>query len=271
MKHGQLVNNINNNGKITMDIINLIGKSSHHILAVDPGEGKEPESWGSGCIVKYKNRLFVLSVAHVTDIDGKIVCLETNQQTEGLQSKLYHVGSLCYFDTYKVPDNVHELEIKAFEDLNLTFDETLDITFCELKENIEFLQPEWDFGAYKVDAGVKVCLNLETAGEPNEKSQYGFCGRVRPEFNGVVSKTEVTIKLDLEYKGTHGRFHIFHAPETIKDENDYKGCSGAPVLEETGKLVGLASSIIPGTKTIFAFSIKECKRLLDIALGTGML
>ena len=125
-----------------MDIINLIGKSSHHVLVVDPGEGKAPSSFGSGCIVKYKGRYYVLSVAHVTNIEGKIACLETNQETEGLQSKLYHVGNLCYFDSYRAPENIDELEIKAFEDLNLTFDEMLDVTFCELKEEVQFLQPE---------------------------------------------------------------------------------------------------------------------------------
>lgn len=254
-----------------MDILNLIAKASHHILAVNPDQTKEPESWGSGCLVKYQGRFFVLSVAHVTDLENKIACLETNQKVEGLKSKMYHVGGMVYFDSYKIPENIHELEIKQFEDLNLEFDETLDVTFCELKEQVDFIQPEWDFGAYKIYRGKKVFLNLDTSGEPNNDSLYGFCGRIRPDFNGAVSKTEVTMKLDLEYKETHGRFHMFHAPEIIVDVNDYRGCSGAPIIEETGKLVGLVSSVVPNTKMIFAFSITECKKLLDLAIETKLL
>jgi hypothetical protein len=35
----------------------------------------EPQGFGSGCIIQYKERRFLLSVAHVTDIDGLATCI----------------------------------------------------------------------------------------------------------------------------------------------------------------------------------------------------
>jgi hypothetical protein len=248
-----------------MDTINLIAKASQHIIMCRPTD-MEPMDFGSGCIVKYKDRKFLLSVAHVTDYEGLATCLETGLPSKDLQTPLYSVGSMCYFDTYIVPDNIKQLEIKKFEDLNLKFDETLDVTFCEIKEEFPLLQPEWDFGAYKIESGSKVYLNLEEGGSPDINKFHGLCGRIRHDFKGIRMTSIPTLKLDLTYVGSFGRFHLFNTPELISDADDYRGCSGAPIMDETGKLVALAQSVLEGTNSVFGFSIDECKRLLDFAI-----
>ncbi len=252
-----------------MDIINLIAKSSLQLMMVKPGTNV-PTAFGSGCIVRYKERWFLLSVAHVTDIDGLATCIETNQQSVDLQTPVYSVGAMCYFDQYKIPKSKKIEEIKGLEDLLVNYNETLDITFCEIKENITLLQPEWDFGTYKIEKGEKVFLNLEEAGLPEIGKLYGLCGRVRQNLNGIQLQVQPTMKLDLQFKGTKGRFHYFIAPELITDVDDYRGCSGAPILDEDGKLVALTSSVMKNTKVIFGFSIEECKRLLDLAIETKL-
>ena len=230
----------------------------------------EPMGFGSGCLVLYKDRKFLLSVAHVTDYDGLATCIETGLPPKDLQAPLYSIGSMCYFDTFKVPNNIKEIEVKRFADLNLNFDETLDITFCEVKEEFSLLQPEWDFGAYKIESGPKVYLNLEESGSPDKDKFHGLCGRVRHDFKGLFIMSKPTLKLDLTFVGTFGRFHLFNTPDTISDADDYRGCSGAPILDETGKLVALAQSVVEGTNSIFGFSIEECKRLLDFAIQTKL-
>lgn len=252
-----------------MDIINLIAKSSLHLIMLRPSD-KEPMGFGSGCIVSYKKRFFLLSVAHVTDIDGLATCIETNQLFADLHTPLYSVGAMCYFDQYKLPKDKNLKEIKTFEDLTTNFDETLDITFCEIKENITLLQPEWDLGAYKIEKGEKVSLNLELAGQPEKGKLFGLCGRVRQDVVGIQLRSQPTLKLDLEYQGTTGRFHYFLLPELIKDVDDYSGCSGSPILDEDGKLVALTASVMRNTKLIFGFSIDECKKLLDLAIETNL-
>jgi hypothetical protein len=245
-----------------MDIINLIARSSVHIIMTKPAS-LEPEGFGSGCIVKYRDRFFLVSVAHVTDIKGLETCIETNLPSKDLQTPLYCVGSMMYFDEYKVSEDIKRQEIKTFEDLNASYDDTLDVTFCEVKEHINQLQPEWDFGKFVIYKGPKAYLNLEEAGPPEKDKSFGFCGRIKQNFSGALLKTQPTMKLDLKYHGTRGRYHYFLATEIIKDADDYRGSSGAPILDEDGKLVALVTTIVVNSRLIFGFSIDECKRLID--------
>jgi hypothetical protein len=228
-----------------------------------------PYGFGSGCIAKYKDRYFFLTVAHVTDFD-LATCIETNQPSEGTQSKLYSLGAMCFFDLYGMPANA-AVNIQSTDDLFKNFKERLDISFCEIKEKVELLQPEWDFGAYKIHAGEKVCLNLDLAGKPEKGKKYGFCGRVRQDLKDNTLESKPIIKFDIDYLSDKGNLHRFVLPELISDAEDYKGSSGAPILDEEGKLVALAAKVWEGTKMLYGFSIDECKKLLDYALATGML
>jgi hypothetical protein len=252
------------------EIINLIVKSSLHLIMLRPSD-KEPMNFGSGCIVLYKARYFLLSVAHVTNINDLATCIETNLQTVGLNIPLYSVGAMCYFDQYEFPKNTNPDEIKTFEDLKVDFDETLDISFCEIKEQITLLQQEWDFGVFKIESGEKIPLNLELAGNPEKGKSFGFCGKVKHGIEGIQLKSQPILQLDLEYQGTIGRFHYFTLPGLIKDEDDYSGCSGSPIIDENGKLIALTASVTRGTKLVFGFSIEECKKLLDLAINVNLL
>ncbi|WP_160144180.1 hypothetical protein [Chryseolinea soli] len=176
-----------------------------------------------------------------------------------------------YFDAYYLPTDLKDVEIKEIEDFNLIFDETLDITFCELKTIPPILQPAWDFGAFKIEGGSKAVLNLNDAGVPDASLVHGFCGRIRHDLRDIRLISRPTLHLDLKFQGTFGRFHLFSSPKVITDVDDYRGCSGAPILDETGKLVGLVQSVVSNTTSVYAFSIDECRRLIDIAIATNML
>ena len=211
-----------------MYYLDLIAKASYQLWVVAP-DTRKPCGFGSGCIVNYQERSFFLSVAHVTCETGGTTCIVTNQPLEGnLQSKLYNVGELCYFTEYKLPENIHEMKLKNFEELQVKSHckERLDITCCEIKEKLECIQPELTFRESKIHRDSKVHLNLDFAGNPNESKRYGFFGTVRHRIEGdALAKSDPTFKLDLQYKGTYEKFHLFLSQETMKDPDDYRGCS----------------------------------------------
>ena len=165
-----------------LDYINFVTAASQQIVIVEP-DTIQPVAFGSGCIVYYKDRTFLLSVAHVTNIGGYGACIETNLPPQEGKSEIYSVGSMCYFDQFKLPRDFSQLDIKGFEDLGVFFDKTLDITFCEIKENITILQPEIDFGAYKVNKGSKIILYLDDAIEPETGKHYGLFGKIRQKIS----------------------------------------------------------------------------------------
>lgn len=244
----------------------LMVMASIQILIADKDHPK-PVGFGSGCILTHRERFFLLSVRHVTD-DGELTTfLETNLPSDERGTPIQPIGGLCYFDMFKVEDTSN---IRQLEDL-LQNGKPLDITFAEIKQHIDLLQPEIDFGAFKVNAGHKIILDSAHIAKPDKEKTYGFFGRTKQDYEGIYLKSENTLKYHLKYSSTLKHFHVFVAPEIIKEEKDYQGCSGAPILDNEGKLVGLACLIKKNTKVIYGFSIQECIKLLDIAIDTGML
>ena len=248
-----------------MDILNALARASIPLVVVKPPD-YEPLGFGSGCLVNYKNRQFLLSVEHVANIKGAGLCIMTYMPTTGLQTKLYSVGSTWYFDQYKLPKNASHHGIATMEELAKFYDETLDITFCEIKEHVEMIQPEWVFPEFTIYKGPRIALTLETAGAPEKGKEYGFAGSIRHDVGAASIKTVPTMKAGLTYGGKIGMMEYFISPDLIKDADDYRGCSGAPILDEEGKLVALAAIVKTGSKLVFGFSIQECRRLIDVTL-----
>lgn len=244
-------------------------RSSLQLAIVEPNT-IEPKEFGSGCIVKYRDKLFLISVAHVTDHEGLSTCIVTNQSRVNNQTPLYSVGAMNYFDEYQVPRDKLLEEIQSIDELLRDFKETIDFTFCEIKESIELIQPEIIFDFHTIDKSEKLMINLDYAGDPIKDNFYGFFGNVRHKKQGARIESKLTLNLDLKYHATKGRFHKFLAPKVISDKDDYRGCSGAPIIDNTGKMVALAAKVATGSKIIFGFTIDECRRLLDIAIDSKM-
>nr|WP_315240105.1 hypothetical protein [uncultured Flavobacterium sp.] len=251
-------------------VLDVIVKASIPLIIVSP-DNMEPEAFGSGCIVKHRDRLFLLSVAHVTDYEDKTTCIITNQPPKNGKGVIYSVGAMCYYDEYKLEKDQKLEEIQSLDNLLKDFNETLDVTFCEIKEPVELIQPETDFIYHKVEKGKKIIFDFSYTQEPDISKVYGFSGYIRQEVSNNRIESQLTLKIGLTFRRTKGRFHMFLADEIIKDANDYRGCSGAPIVDENGQLVALAASLVTNTKIVFGFSIDECKRLLNHAIDTELL
>lgn len=250
-----------------MCVEELMVRSSIQLFLADPNLPK-PVAFGSGCLIMHRERQFLISVAHVTNLDGLITHLETNLPSSEEGTPIQPIGGLCYFDLLKITSNMNANE---FETLLEKSGEPLDITFTEIKQPLTLIQPELDFGAFKVEEGYKVILSFDDLAVPDKDKTYGFYGKVRHGYSGKYLKMQPTLKNNLKFHRTHGHFHMFLAPDIITDVEDYEGCSGAPILDSEGRIVALACKIMKESKIIYGFSIQECKKLLNVALDTGML
>jgi hypothetical protein len=227
----------------------------------------KPEGFGSCCVIVYQNRRFFISVSHVTDAEGYTTFLETNQPFDKRGPIIQPIGGICYFDQIKV---TKDMSLEDFESV-LQQGKRLDIAFAEIKHNIELLQPEMDFKAFKVEASTKLPLFMEDATMPTKDERYGFFGKVRHSYNGIQLSMIPTLKHSLKFHRTKGEFYMFLAPQIISDSEDYEGCSGAPILDSQCRIVALACAVHTGTRIIYGFPIQKCKELLDYALQTRML
>lgn len=244
----------------------LMVRSSIQVFIANPDEPK-PVGFGSACIIHYLDRDFFVSVSHVTDWDGLKTFLETNLSFDERGPILKSVGGICYFDQIKVTADMSLADFEAV----LKTGERLDIAFAEYKRDVQLLQPEMDFKAFKVEPCTKLVLFMDDASEPTKEERYGFFGITRHKYNGRQLSMTPTLKHSLRFHRAKGHFYMFLAPEIIQDKEDYEGCSGAPILDSQGRIVALACAVHTNSKIIYGFSILECKKLIDYALQTGML
>jgi hypothetical protein len=234
----------------------------------------KPEGFGTGFILSYKERIFFVSVSHVTDRLNLTTYLESNLPLDEQGPIIHPIGGICYWDIFKVdsPD-----KIKSIEDFEAILQnaERLDISFAEIKNQIELLQPELDFGAFKVNSGRKFMVTFEKSCVPNKDEEYAFFGRIKHEYEGDVLKMENTFKDSLKYHrdikfGEH-RFNMFLSPKRITNKEDYEGCSGAPIFDSLGNIVSIACAIKVNSNIIYGFPIEECRKLLDYSIDIGMI
>jgi hypothetical protein len=143
----------------------------------------------------------------------------------------------------------------------------LDIAFVEISEGLQIWQAPLDFRHFQVREGLKITLDMVRSTEPKYEESYAFAGSVLQKPRGVLVYSTPTFKYDIKYQNELGDDHIFAAPEARIDEMDYKGCSGAPILDGHGDLVAIARAVLPGTKVIYAFPISKLKLLIDTVLA----
>lgn len=246
----------------------LMVRSSHQVIVADKGK-LIPESVGSCCLVLYRGKTFFISVSHVTNCEGLNTFIETNLPSVNGTTPLKPIGGLYYWSAFKVRGDISPEEfVKILEGDH----EAMDITFAEVHPPLDLMQPEINFGAFKVEEGGKAFIMLEeAAGLPTKEEEYGFFGKIKSELRGQYLVSTNTLKFNLKYHRTDGNFHMFLAPEIIKDKLDYQGCSGAPILDSEGRIVALACKVRVNTKIIYGFSIMECKRLIDYAIDIEQL
>jgi hypothetical protein len=246
-------------------------RSSVHLMIADKNNPR-PVGWGTGVPVHYKDKFYLISVAHVNDWSNLTTFVETNMPSTPEGTPIQGLGGFYYFSAFDFKGSTEQQFIEAIE--MPTKHEYIDITFCEIKLPITLLQPEIDFGLFKVESGQKVIIDLEEhMGLPSKENEYSFFGKTRHKYldDGIRLETTPTYKHSLKFVTSVGNFYIFKAPELIKDLADYEGCSGAPIFDNEGKIVGIACSVKQNSLLIYGFSIQECKKLLDYALETGTL
>ncbi|MBW0160161.1 MAG: hypothetical protein HYI21_05490 [Sediminibacterium sp. Gen4] len=244
----------------------IVVRSSVQLFVVDKDVLK-PIAFGTGFMLHHRERLFFVSVRHVTDYDQYHTYLETNRQGTEEGTPIRPQGGFCYFDLYKVAD---AKDIKEFEDL-FKEGEMLDITFSEMKGEIGLLQPEIDFGSFKVNGGTKIVIDSSSIAEPDKNKYYALFGKIKHDYHGKMLHAVNAFKGDLKFHRTKNNFHMFLAPNIIINKDEYQGCSGAPIFDSDGYLTAVVCQIVTNTKIVMGFSIQECISLLNIAIDTNLI
>ena len=197
-----------------------------------------PESWGSGLLLKDKDKLLLVTVLHnallrTTTIQGDLLFLDHRFV---MRNRWVHGFSLIRSSLLD-------------EDAN-TGAPYLDFTFAEVPVNDVYTR--WSFDDLTGVSSLplrrfSVCDVRHIDANELRKCRYSFCGTVEPQdadekiCGSQVVLTRSLYIPDLLFKDLDGEYYIrFQTPKPIVEYGIcFAGSSGAPILDEEGRLVAL--------------------------------
>ncbi|MDR3008576.1 MAG: serine protease [Sphingobacterium sp.] len=237
-----------------------------HIIGKD---SPLPISFGTGCIVKYSDRYFLITVAHVTDFENTSTLIYLNRPPENGNSVMYNVGGLTYYhvgttDQFDIEDE--NIVDSIINDEN----SRIDFACCEINGELTINQPEIELEIGKIKKGLKCYVDLDTQiGVPNNELFYAFFGSIKQKkLNETRIESTLTLKYDIKFHRSESNYNVFLVKDIIKDSDDYRGCSGSPIFDENGKFVGLATAVRENTKMVYALKTEDILGFLNYFIGT---
>ena len=119
-----------------------------------------------------------------------------------------------------------------------------------------------------IEIGKVRLLRADDIGDPDKETIYGFSGEIMPELipeqNAFV--TDYRVYHGLRYDRRENDMHFFKMPEKHPGHEWFKGCSGAPIIGENGKVVSLVSGGCIERNEIYGNNLSKCIRTLDYFL-----
>lgn len=251
-----------------MEILKLTVTSCIHLIRSDL-KSLKPISLGSGVVVKYKERFFICTVSHFSDHNGQNVGIVTGR-IKNKQTEMYYLGEFSYLTQIKfegVPD-AKNLEY------NLANPEKhgtkLDVAFREipLLENIYQHERVFELnnlGTMTVEEGGKTMLIVDDDYEIKKDELCSFYGRIRGNIaNGILDFQE-QLYYGLSIKNVGEHFIEMDLGEAIKDHNRFRGCSGGPIIDTRGRLIGLVThGADVSESSIYGFRFDKIKQWIDL-------
>jgi hypothetical protein len=253
--------------------IEKIIRSTVHIVMCDPNS-KLPIGIGTGCIIDYKDKEILLTVAHITDREAGCCIVSGHPPVNG-KTPLYSVGAMNYLEIYDVTKYDEQIEIlknksNRKEDINLGL---IDFSYATLVHKADFIQNEIKFDEFTIKKGKKLLIKTDLTDKPSTEKEYGFFGRIKPILfkgttNGDIFETEERLYGGLKFTQKISHYYEFELPLPIQDDADFRGISGAPVMDTEGNLVSLITHGYEGATKIYGIALADFKVGVDITLLT---
>lgn len=212
-----------------------------------------PIAVASACLIDFMNCRFLLSIAHAS-IATSIWCMEIKGVVKDENGALGTV--------------LQPIDMGFLTEINLENESNpkiVDFTYRKLPPDttsyqvLSIIRNDKVFGAERSVLKAKYDIIL------CKTTKYGFYGKVR--FGGVKDRQiifEDRLEDDLTYMGTEGDYFVFKLSHKYGSHDNYRGCSGAPIIDENKNLIGLVSYGIKSKNLIYALNISNYLSALEI-------
>lgn len=258
-----------------MTLLECFWKSSHQIVILSPGDNKENSEivgWGSGFILKHKERFFFITCDHNVHLDD----YDLGERT-GID---YNVGVIC---NCKQPNEMLSMGLITidgfyfFESVDIRQPELvdlIDIAFAEIKLPLPLpiytnRLLDYDGETILVPEGeTKLFIDGSSIGMPNAKDEYIIAGCIRNDIHSEIRMDRLNAFRDqIVYTGDKycDSYFVFENPAQVV-YNDWKGLSGSPVFNNNGNLVGMLNRVVEETNHLYVTPIQTILRFIDYTI-----
>jgi len=204
--------------KNTDDII----LSSVHLHCLD--EEINPIGFGTGCIIDLPYCDYLFTVFHVANkTEGRLAIL--SEYIEGKGPKYVVLGQFTF---------------QCFINTKTGKKSDIEFAFTKIPNKYDYFYQDINIsGNIKISKRIKK-YKLQQIKQPDTNNSYGFAGHTQPTLiDNYAIETVYMYHLDYRYKKTDGWLHIFEPPVNHPGHKYYKGCSGAPIIDEENNIVSL--------------------------------
>jgi hypothetical protein len=214
-----------------------------------------PIGMATGCLVDYENQRLLLTVSHATADNGKWT-IELQYDPELKRTMLFTVGAMHFL----AKGSLWSPEI-----------EEVDFSYTTVPKDLRAFRQEV-LGPNEVKDEMPVTIHqIDFSSGASAAENFGFCGAVLPKLLGSGQEkylyAQMKVYDGLKYLRSEDDYLIFKLPERHPGHEQFEGCSGAPVLDTLGSVVGLVCSGDEDTNEIWAIAISRFKTPIDLVVG----
>ncbi len=238
-----------------------------------------PSSVGSAFILDYKGESFILTADHVvnthdngTRVLDKSIYVQTNRvrkEANGLFScELLSMGGVTFFSQFSVNPSTGDINVSPLFDAAF-------VRMNDLQKSIGAVTIESDFNGVHINAGESIVHYQETdIALPSKTDRYFIFGQIKPRYIACGQQMclimPLTFKQELEFIGEDTNYYILKTNDiTIYD--DWGGLSGSAVVNQDGKIIGIACFIVNGGHWLFVKKIQSVTPLMEADILTNKL
>lgn len=199
------------------------------IPLVHIGANDQVLAFGSGTMLDFEGRRFLVTAGHVARIDSKGWAIVVQQHSDGR------------LEYYKPNAFVHVGESRrSTSSLRM-----LDLCVAQVQPGLEtwyeFRTPRGLF-----DKRPHHVFNAAAIANPEQGQIYGFSGRVRTEMHAPqIYASEMTVFPGLAFLKTELEEHVFSLPVAHPGHEAFRGSNGSPMCDFSRRLVAI---VVRGNK-----------------------
>ncbi len=228
--------------------------SSVQLAAIN--DVKLPAGFASGCLMDYFGHRLLLTVAHAAH-GGPPLALALGWEPAMRRMKLWKLAELNFLGRAQLETG------KALGEMDIA---EVDFAYVEvpadLEPRLEKVDPQT--GHILESRACKVWPASAIA-EPKAGVHYGFAGHTKPslEDHSLLAEdvkfccTELRVCFPLTLVGQHDDMCAFQLPVEHPGHDFFKGCSGAPIIDEKGRIVALVCQGSIEDSMIYGISLRR--------------